>query len=441
MQQIFVSYSTKDRAVADAVCASLEGSGQKCWIAPRDVLPGTDWSEAIIDAISQSRLMVLIHSDSANHSMQIKREAERAVMKGVTIIPFRIEDVTVSKPLEYHLSTSYWLDAFSPPLEPHLQYLNEVVNKLLGGEPVVGVPPTPERCAECGATLAEGATQCEACGHARTSSSSGKATFPDVRSGRRRSWRAFWSRSLAMKIGAAVVGAMVFFSAGYLWREVGGSSVESHINSAQTYAAKGEFDQAIEELTKMLAANPSYALGYRMRGLAYFQRGTTRTLPEDMARAADDFSMAAKLNPRDDFALFKLSQIQARRGEFDIALPNINRAFELSPRNTDVLKMRSEILLHLKQYDQVIDGLLEAKTLYPSDGVIFGFIGASQIGKGEYNEAVDTLNNAIALNADNPQLYRWRSEAYQKLGKRQEAMDDARLAGSLESATSKPPQR
>ena len=52
---VFVSYSSKDKPTADAVCATLEGRGIRCWVARRDILPGTDWGESIIDAIEQSR--------------------------------------------------------------------------------------------------------------------------------------------------------------------------------------------------------------------------------------------------------------------------------------------------------------------------------------------------------------------------------------------------
>ena len=40
---IFVSYAHQDRTVANAVCATLEAHGIRCWIAPRDILPGSDW--------------------------------------------------------------------------------------------------------------------------------------------------------------------------------------------------------------------------------------------------------------------------------------------------------------------------------------------------------------------------------------------------------------
>src|SRR5580765_2948442 len=65
---VFVSYSTHDKPTADAVVARLEAARLRCWIAPRDILPGMEWGEAIIDGIHRSRIMVLVFSSSANAS-------------------------------------------------------------------------------------------------------------------------------------------------------------------------------------------------------------------------------------------------------------------------------------------------------------------------------------------------------------------------------------
>jgi hypothetical protein len=77
----FISYSSKDKIAADTCCAVLEKAGVRCWIAPRDVKPGSEYGTAIIDGIRQSRLMVLIFSSSANDSSQIRREIERALAR------------------------------------------------------------------------------------------------------------------------------------------------------------------------------------------------------------------------------------------------------------------------------------------------------------------------------------------------------------------------
>ena len=120
---VFISYSAKDRTAADAVCAALESEGIRCWIAPRDILPGIDWSESIIEAIERARIFVLVFSAAANNSPQIHREVERAINRGVPILPLRIEDARPSRALEYFIGNVAWLDAMTPPLEAHLRRL------------------------------------------------------------------------------------------------------------------------------------------------------------------------------------------------------------------------------------------------------------------------------------------------------------------------------
>lgn len=123
----FISYCSEDKKVADAVCGTLEAQKIRCWIAPRDVLPGRTWSSAIVDAIGESAVMVVIFSKHSNGSPQVMREIERAVNKGVSIIPFRVEDVVPSKDLEYFISSCHWLDAMNPPLEQHIGALAEAI--------------------------------------------------------------------------------------------------------------------------------------------------------------------------------------------------------------------------------------------------------------------------------------------------------------------------
>jgi hypothetical protein len=128
---IFISYAVEDKQTADAVCATLEAKRIRCWIAPRDVLPGMDYAQALVEAINQSRVMVLVFSARSNHSPHVRREVERAVNKGIPILPFRIEDVTPSPSLDYFIATAHWLDALTPPLEKHLEHLAGTVKLLL----------------------------------------------------------------------------------------------------------------------------------------------------------------------------------------------------------------------------------------------------------------------------------------------------------------------
>ena len=139
---VFICHSAKDKTTADAVCAMLESSGVRCWIAPRDVTAGMEWSECIIDAIEECRVMVLVFTTNANESSQIRREIERAVNRGVAILPLRIEDILPGRALEYFIGNVHWLDAMTPPLESHLNNLAGTVKILLGRLPQ-HVSPAP----------------------------------------------------------------------------------------------------------------------------------------------------------------------------------------------------------------------------------------------------------------------------------------------------------
>ena len=147
---VFISYSSKDKAAADAACDVLERNGVRVWIAPRDILPGVGWAESLIGGINNARVMVLVYSSNANSSPQIEREVERAINKGLPVVPFRVEDVAPSATLEYFISETHWLDAFPPPLEHHLERLADAVKRLLASKFVQPLAPEPRRAAEGG---------------------------------------------------------------------------------------------------------------------------------------------------------------------------------------------------------------------------------------------------------------------------------------------------
>lgn len=112
-RDVFLSHSSADKATAQAVLEGLEGRGIRCWIAPRDIAAGSEYGQAIVEAIKSCRAFVVIFSANANTSPHVRREVERAVSAERTIIPFRIEDVVPTGAMEYALASTHWLDATS----------------------------------------------------------------------------------------------------------------------------------------------------------------------------------------------------------------------------------------------------------------------------------------------------------------------------------------
>jgi tRNA A-37 threonylcarbamoyl transferase component Bud32 len=148
-RDVFISYAASDRAVAESACAALESENVRCWIAPRDVLPGQSFAQALVSAIHAARVFVLVFSSATNRSQQVERELDMAVSSGLPILPLRVEDVLPRESIEYYLAGQHWLDALTPPLDDHLRRLAAAVATLLRRSPEPQAPaaeadPEPE---------------------------------------------------------------------------------------------------------------------------------------------------------------------------------------------------------------------------------------------------------------------------------------------------------
>jgi TolB-like protein len=122
---VFISYASQDTATADKVRSALENADFSCWIAPRDVRAGASYGAAIIEAINECWMLVLVLTRSAIDSPHVLREIERASSKKREILAIRLDATPLPADLEYFLSAKHWLDATETPLESVLPALIE----------------------------------------------------------------------------------------------------------------------------------------------------------------------------------------------------------------------------------------------------------------------------------------------------------------------------
>lgn len=127
---IFISYSSKQKSIADGVCHYLEENGFKCWMAPRDIPAGSEYTDLIVKAIKSSNVVVLIYSQSAGVSRWVKSEINIAFSSDKPILPFRIDETRVVEAFEI-LNQIHWIDAF-PQYAERLPDLLKSISVLLG---------------------------------------------------------------------------------------------------------------------------------------------------------------------------------------------------------------------------------------------------------------------------------------------------------------------
>jgi TIR domain len=107
---VFISYASADATLAQKVCLALEAAGYLCWIAPRNVLPGTMYAGGIVRAIDESTVLVLILSEKSVASAHVAKELERAASKRHPIIALRIDTAPLTPDFEYFLNASQWIE-------------------------------------------------------------------------------------------------------------------------------------------------------------------------------------------------------------------------------------------------------------------------------------------------------------------------------------------
>ena len=122
-KHVFISYAEADSDAAFRICDSLEQSGIKCWVAPRDVPLGVNYPRKIIQAIKESSVFVLVFSSNSITSDHVISESLAAFNSHKPIIAFRIENIEPSEDFEYLLGSKTWFNAFIGKIDDHFNKL------------------------------------------------------------------------------------------------------------------------------------------------------------------------------------------------------------------------------------------------------------------------------------------------------------------------------
>jgi hypothetical protein len=130
-RHIFISHSEHDLPIALDIVQTLEADFFKCWIAHRDIPPGSTWMGAIVDAIVASQMMVVVVSAHSQTSKHVLREVTIADDEKVPFVPFCIDNSTMSKDFRFFFSTAQRLDALGHSMTSALASLRESVAKRL----------------------------------------------------------------------------------------------------------------------------------------------------------------------------------------------------------------------------------------------------------------------------------------------------------------------
>jgi len=299
---VFVSHSTKNKPMADAVVHYLEERKIRCWIAPRDIGGGEVYGASIVNAIENSRLFLLIFSDDSNKSEQVWREIEHASDNKLPIIPFRVENIAPCSAVKYYIKNIHWLDVYDGALEGHLEELYKSISKNIDKNAVV---------------FSE-----------KTSS----------------------DKTEKSKNSAASDEQIKYYT----------DQGAEFIKTRQYDKALASFNTAFDLANESQADISKYGRIYALRGYCYMQ-----TRIQDFTKAMCDLEKAIDIWPEFYAPYVNLAYVYRKSGEFDKALNILNKALERDLKPGAIYCHRGNLYKELGQIEKADDDFKMAKDIDP----------------------------------------------------------------------------
>lgn len=442
MADVFISHARADRAPAEAILAACEARGLSCWIAPRDIVPGTTWADAIVHGIAEASVVVLVHSEATNASPMVLREIDAAAAARKPILPVRIDAALPKQGLAFYLSATHWFDA-PAPLEAHLPRLVETIGGLLrpvvahevtlfpefGGQAAIAV--LPFRSHEDDAPFADGLTE------ELINALSRWRSFPVIARNSVFAWRGRDQdvRLVGRELGARYIvsgsvrrhGEQVRVSLDLVDVETGENLLsESHEHAgADPQAMQDELVVAIAgvlapevlklERERAVQRPPAVPGVYDLyeRGMWHRYRNTR----EDLAAAEALFRQALALDPHYARATAALSLCRnfaaISRWVTDVAAAH-NESLELArqavaddPRDPHAHFALGVACMNTRRRVEAMDELREAIRLSPSHSFAHANLGQILNYLDRPDEALPQIELALRLNPHDPRRFMW----------------------------------
>ena len=124
--EVFVSYSSQDHAQVSKIIEQLRKAGVSVWMDEGGIDAATLWSEAIVEAINDCKILIMMVSRHSTDSANVVKEVMLASESSKTILPVYLEPADIPTRLKYQLTGIQHSEAFSLSLE-------DLINELLRG--------------------------------------------------------------------------------------------------------------------------------------------------------------------------------------------------------------------------------------------------------------------------------------------------------------------
>ena len=125
--EVFISYSSYDRDRVMPVVESLRSSGISVWVDEGNIHAADLWSEQIVQAIADCRVMVVMLSKNSTDSHNVVKEVMLASEQKKALLPVYLEPANIPAKLQYQLAGIQHLELYG---QDEQQVLKDLANGL-----------------------------------------------------------------------------------------------------------------------------------------------------------------------------------------------------------------------------------------------------------------------------------------------------------------------
>lgn len=204
-----------------------------------------------------------------------------------------------------------------------------------------------------------------------------------------------------------------------------------------------EYDKipAFEKAEKGMEAPPidvKFAMPYYLRGCSYSVSGKNDN-------AINDFTTAAKINPKMGAAFYERGKLLWTMGKKDAGCTDIGMAASLKDslaremfdekfcwKEAVAAAKEASLRLKMSEFQPALDEIEKAIKLCPDSARYFGIRGRAYLGLGKHDLAMFDFDKAISLGKNSIDAWFGRGVAYYNKNKWQEAFDDLSKAIQLD---------
>ncbi len=227
-------------------------------------------------------------------------------------------------------------------------------------------------------------------------------------------------------------------------------NARQYLKVGSEFLANSKYQDAIDQFSKAIEADPDYEKAYSARAQAY-------SSIEEYAKAAEDYEKLAIFDPKNETYFYDGARMSYNLANYPAALVKLDNALNIKRFYIEAMQLRVLTLIEMKRYMEALDQSKDALRFKESDvnyynhGRINELLGVNEEAEKAYENALkknksfleayvaladlqrkehkldvalETINKALSINKNYVDAYRVRSAVYADQLKYAEAIND-----------------